>query len=311
MDEAAVEAGRGRWSTAFALSLAVLLLPVFDALALILLPLALLILALPGNRRVHWIAIGVAFAVSGTLFVGGPLATVSRGWALMLGSIYLAMTLAQPHWDTTSRALSTVLIAMVAGTIGLSASGELVALDTMVQEQFRTVSAAFENLRVQMPDAEWVTEASETTGRISEVQAEVFPALLALQSLAALALASWTVRRTGRSEAEAFRLGRLRDFRFNDNLIWLLILGLLLVLSPASPLWTRIAANVLVFMGSLYALRGLAIFVYLAEGTKSIMTMIFGTLVLIFLYPVVVTGALLMGISDTWLYVRNRRTAPG
>jgi hypothetical protein len=82
-------------------------------------------------------------------------------------------------------------------------------------------------------------------------------------------------------------------------------------LSPAALLWTRLAVNVLVFMGALYALRGLAIFVYLAEGTRSILAMIFGVLVLIFLYPVVVTGALLMGISDTWLDVRNRPIAPG
>src|SRR5690606_31204108 len=116
--------------------------------------------------------------------------------------------------------------AMVTGTLALLGSGQLIALDEIIQEQFRTVSsAALENVRAQMSDSAWVAEVAETTARISEVQAQVFPALLALQTLAALALASWTVRRIRRSDSQAFRLGRLRDFRFNDNLIWLLILG--------------------------------------------------------------------------------------
>lgn len=312
MEEAAIEGGRGRWGTAFALSVAVLLLPIFDVKVLLLLPLALLVLALPTDHRVLWVSVGLVLGAIGLILAGGPFGPISRGWALMLGSTYLAMTLAQPRWDTTSRSLAAILITFIAGTIGLSVSGQLGAVDARVQEQFRTISAMVrEYLRVATSDAAGGSELAETTARIFEMQAQVFPALLALESLAALALATWTVRRIRRSDAETFRLGRLRDFRFNDNLIWLLILGLLIVLSPATPHWTRVASNLLVFMGALYALRGLGIFVYLVEGTRSILAMLFGAMVLVFLYPVVVTGALLMGIGDTWLDVRNRPPAAG
>lgn len=312
MVEAAVEVGRGRWSTAFALSVAVLLLPVFDALALTFVPLALLVLGLPTDRRFVWLPLGIVILALGMILVVGPLAMVSRGWALMVGAIYFAMTLAQPDWSTTSRALAAVFVAMVTGALGLSLTGQLVALDETIRTQLLSVSEAFvANLQTQFPDTPWAVDLAARMPLMADMQAQVYPALLALRTLAALALASWTVRRIRRSDAVTFRLGRLRDFRFDDNLIWLLILGLLITVSPAGPLWTRIAANLLVLMGSLYALRGLAIFVYLAEGTRSVMAMIFGALVVLLLYPVVVTGALLMGIGDTWLDVRNRPTAAG
>lgn len=312
MVEGAVEVGRGRWSTAFALSIAVLFLPVFDALALTFVPLALLVLGLPTDRRFVWLPLGIVILVLGMILVVGPLATVSRGWALMVGAIYFAMTLAQPAWSTTSRALAAVFVAMVTGALGLSLTGQLVALDETIRTQLLSVSDAFvANLQTQFPDTPWAADLAARMPLMADMQAQVYPALLALRTLAALALASWTVRRIRRSDAVTFRLGRLRDFRFDDNLIWLLILGLLITVSSVGPLWARIAANLLVLMGSLYALRGLAIFVYMAEGTRSVMAMIFGALVVLLLYPVVVTGALLMGIGDTWLDVRNRPTAAG
>ena len=52
-------------------------------------------------------------------------------------------------------------------------------------------------------------------------------------------------------------------------LIWVLIVALAVVLLPLGDVGTRIALNGLVFMGALYALRGLAVFVFLASGSRS------------------------------------------
>lgn len=305
--EAAVEGGRGRWSTAFALTIAVLLLSVFDALALVLLPLAVLVVALPTENRLRWLGIGLVLWVIAIFFGGGPLVVLSRGWSLMLGASFLVATLARPGWPVLTRALTTVALSLLAGVAGLMVSGEAGALDNVIREHFRTVSVlTLGDLQARMPDAAWIAELRLATERIAELQADIFPALLALQSVAALALVAWWVRRLRRSESEAFALGDLRDFRFNDQLIWVLIGGLALLLLPSGPLGDRIAINGLVFMGALYALRGLAVFVFLAKGTRSIPTMVFGALALIFLYPVALTAALLMGVGDTWLDVRNR-----
>ncbi|MEX0912002.1 MAG: DUF2232 domain-containing protein [Gemmatimonadota bacterium] len=305
--EEAVASGRGRWSTAIGLTLVVLLLSVFDALALVLLPLAILLVGWPSNRHWKWVAAGVLLWAVGLVVAGGGLVILSRGWALMLGATYLALTLVRPQWDVTSRALGAVAVALTVGSLGLLASGQAAELDTAIRTHFETISAlTIGDLQTRMPDSTWVADLRSATERISSLQAEMFPALLSLQSLAALALVSWWIRWLGRSKSEAFALHRLRDFRFNDQLIWVLIAAVLLYLAPLTEPADRIAVNAIVFMAALYAFRGLAIFVFLAAGSRSIPTMVLGVVALVFLYPVAFTAALMMGLGDTWLDVRRR-----
>src|SRR6202043_819262 len=59
----------------------------------------------------------------------------------------------------------------------------------------------------------------------------VFPALLGLESLAALAIAWSLYHRISRARIGE-PLGRLQDFRFNDQLVWGLIVGVVLVMMP-------------------------------------------------------------------------------
>jgi hypothetical protein len=165
-------------------------------------------------------------------------------------------------------------------------------------------------LQARFPDLTWLQEMGDAAEQIAGLMADIFPALAALQSVAALALASWWIRWLGRSSKNTFALAQLREFRFNDQLIWVLIGGLVVVLLPVPTEPTRVALNALVFMAALYALRGLAIFVFLATGSRSIPTMVFGLLALVFLYQVTLAAALLMGVGDTWLDVRRRVATP-
>jgi hypothetical protein len=305
--EAAVEGGRGRWSTALGLTVAVLLLSIFDTLALVLLPVAVLMVGLPGERRARWMVIGAVVWLLGLMLSGGMLGPLSRGWALLLGGIYLILALVRPDWDVISRALASVGLAFAAGVLGLLVVGQAEVVEAMVREHFETVSAlTIGDLQSRMPDSAWVADLRGASERISELQARLFPALLGLQSVAALALASWWIRKLGRTDHPAFELHPLREFRFNDQLIWLLIGGIALLILPLGDAAAAAALNVLVFMGGLYVLRGLAVFVFLAAGSKSIVTMVLGALALIFLYPIAFTAALLMGVGDTWLDVRRR-----
>jgi Predicted membrane protein (DUF2232) len=311
VEEAVAEGGRGRWSAAIGLSVAVLLLAVFDALALVLLPLAILLVGLPGERRMKWVAAGVILWAVAIVLSAGDLSALSRGWALMLGATYLMLTLIRPEWTVISRALAAVGIGLGAGGLGLLLSGQAAVLDGMVQSHFESIAAiSLGNLQTQMPDATWLTDLRATTEQLASLQADMFPALLALQSIAALALASWWTRRIGRSGSASFALHRLRDFRFNDQLIWFLITALIVLLLPLGEMADRIALNGLVFMVALYALRGLAVFVFLATGSRSVPTMLIGAVALVVLYPVAFTAALLMGVGDTWLDVRRRVAGP-
>jgi hypothetical protein len=302
----AVERGRGRWSTAVGLTFAVLLLSVFDGLALVLLPLAIFLVALPGERKARWVAVGVALWIVVLLLSGGTLAVLSRGWGLALGGVYLVVTVTRPRWDVTPRALVAVGISMATALLVLVVSGQIGALDSLMRDHFAMLSQSFVDLQARLPESARLANLDTAAERMTQLRSDLFPALLALQSLAALALVSWWVRRLGRSDSESFMLARMRDFRFNDQLIWILILAILFVLLPVGESAARIALNVLVFMAALYVLRGLAVFVYLATGSRSVPTMVFGALAVVLLYPVVFTAALLMGVGDTWLDVRRR-----
>jgi hypothetical protein len=305
--EEAVASGRGRWSTALGLTLAVVLLSVFDALALVLLPLAILAIGLPTENRLRWSLLGILLWLTATLLSVGPLSLLSRGWALMAGAIFFALSMARPNLDVITRALITVGAGLGLGGLVLLTSGQAAELDAAILQHFEMVATVtVGDLQTRMPESAWVAELRDATAQIGELQARFFPALLGLQSLAALALASWWTRRIGRSDSPAFELAPLRDFRFNDELIWILIAALVLSLLPLGEPVTRIGLNGLVFMGALYALRGLAVFVFLATGSRSIATMVLGALALVFLYPVAFTAALLMGVGDTWLDVRRR-----
>ncbi len=138
------------------------------------------------------------------------------------------------------------------------------------------------------------------------MQAAVFPALVGLSSLGALGTAV-SVREWLTDEPEAC-FGSLAGFRFNDHLVWIWVVGLILLLAPLGAVAERVGGNAVLFMGLLYVVRGIAVAVALTGGV-SLMTGVLGGLVAVILYPVavlVLALALALGLGDTWLDVRNR-----
>ena len=135
----------------------------------------------------------------------------------------------------------------------------------------------------------------------------LYPALLALATLAGLAVAWWAWGRLVNRPDED--LAPLREFRFSDGLIWLLILGIVLVLLPRAPELVRTGSNLLAFMAALYALRGLAVAIFL-WGMPGPAGMLLAGLAMILLYPVVVATSVVLGVFDTWLDIRTRRSEP-
>jgi hypothetical protein len=165
------------------------------------------------------------------------------------------------------------------------------------------MSFALAAVRITMgPEA--VSEAFE--GRILEamaLQGLLFPALLGLASLAGLGLAWWLHQRLIRAEGES--IGPLRRFRFNDQLVWALILGLAVVLGFAG-LPARLGTNAVVFMGALYALRGAAVVLFISGGISFLGGILFA-LGFLFVAPLMLAGAFIIGLGDTWLDLRARR----
>ena len=63
------------------------------------------------------------------------------------------------------------------------------------------------------------------------------------------------------------------------------------------------------FMAALYALRGLAVLLALA-GSPGPAAILLGGLALLFLHKLAMAATVMVGLSDTWLDLRRRRSAP-
>jgi hypothetical protein len=155
-------------------------------------------------------------------------------------------------------------------------------------------------------------EQLHVTARIG---AELFPALLALESICALALAWATYHRLSRARLGP-PLAPLREFRFNDQLVWGLIVGLAIVFVPSFEDSLRpFGSNLLLFFGALYAVRGLGVLSwFLAPGALPAAAVIGGLMLLapvlnvfaVLGFFLVLIAAFGLGLGDTWADWRRR-----
>jgi hypothetical protein len=143
----------------------------------------------------------------------------------------------------------------------------------------------------------------------------LFPSLLALESLFALAL-SWALyHRLSRARLGA-PLRPLREFRFNDQLVWGLIVGLTISFLPTLQAFHGVGRNMLVFFYALYALRGFGVLAwFLAPGAiLATLTLSFALLSFPTLPPntrvagvkLLLLAIFALGLGDTWADWRRR-----
>jgi len=227
-----------------------------------------------------------------------------RGWAIVLGGWFTALTLWRPRTGFFSRALgATVGSYAVSAAVIAAQPGAWARLDWAIRQALsESVGMAIESMRAlteEGPSAQLVSSVMSA----AEQQGGLFPALLGLSSIAALGTAWWIyVRLVWDSDRG---LGPLREFRFNDHLVWLFIGGLALLVLGLGEVGDRTGTNTVVFMGALYALRGAAVVTFLTGGL-SVMGSLFLLVGLLFAGPMVIGGALIVGLGDTWFDVRTR-----
>jgi hypothetical protein len=275
---------------------------------LIFLPLSLFLLSLP-PRRPLLVVLGVVLAGLALRGAGdNPLWYIERGWVLMLGAWFVVMVYALPAAGFFSRALAALgaSAATVALFLALLPDGWGVLDWAMTRRIQDTASDASALWASSSAASGWAEQFGEALSRFAELQALLHPALAALESLAALGVGWWGYRRLAARERHP--LGRLRDFRFGDHLVWLLIAGVLLLVLPMGEAAVRAGSNVLAFMGALYALRGAAILL-VVFGLQGLGGAFIAGLLLLLLYPIALTTAIIVGLTDTWFDLRARRAA--
>ncbi len=133
----------------------------------------------------------------------------------------------------------------------------------------------------------------------------VLPSMLALQTLAAMAIAWALFHRFSRTRL-GDDLSRLREFRFNDHWIWSVIVGLVLALLPALASLAPLGINLLVFFGALYALRGAGVLAWFLRPGRSLLGLIVSVALLLLLRDGAAIALGLVGLGDTWADWRRR-----
>lgn len=238
---------------------------------------------------------------------------LERGWILLVAGIFGLAAVVGPDRPFFGRALLTVLAGFVIALAVLGAragsferlqlvvSGEFVTRNQATLEAFDTradkIVGAASNSEAVAQNLELWKEQLRLAPQISGVLA---PALLALQTLAALALGWAVFQRLSRVRIGP-PLAPLRNFRFNDQLVWGLAVGLTILLLPAFAEAQAVGLNLVVFFAMLYFVRGLGVLAWVTKGG------VFVVLAVLFsLFPPAL-GAL--GLSDTWLDWRSRAKA--
>ncbi|MGH7622955.1 MAG: DUF2232 domain-containing protein, partial [Gemmatimonadaceae bacterium] len=225
---------------------------------------------------IAWVAIAVLLTVQSTAGAaspdGGAFYNLSRGWSLLLAGAFGLVCLFADERPMFPRALVALGITLVlAGVMSMLGPVTLShAAGTVAQEYARrnaetmaTISGVIQSHQKEWQDltskvpqlSQLPTETQKELSLISQFGYAVFPALLALESLAALALAWATYHRLGRARLGA-PLRPLREFRFNDQFVWGLIVGLTVLLLPTLTTLRGAGKNLLMFFGALYAMRG-------------------------------------------------------
>jgi hypothetical protein len=278
---------------------------------------------------IAWVAIAVLLTARPS--AADPFHNLVRGWSLLLAGSFGLVCLFGMRPRLLARSLLalslTLMLAIAMSLLGPVTMSQ--ASKTVAEEFGRRNNEAVSSMNAfiaahpkewgdlvkQVPKfAELPAESAKDMTAISDVGITVFPALLALQSLAALALAWATYHRLSRTRLGA-PLRPLREFRFNDQLVWGLIVGLTIMLLPTLTALSGVGENLLVFFGALYAVRGLGVLSwFMAPGSLGItLTVAFFTLWVPFInvfaalaFMMVGIASVALGLGDTWADWRSR-----
>lgn len=277
-----------------------------------------------------WVALATLVAMQSPKG-GDAFHNLARGWSLVLAGSFGLVCLFGARRPLFPRALFALTVSLGLALM-MSALGPVSGqhMNRAVREEFgrrNSETMGMLNTFIGQYPKEW-SDLVAKVPKVGEMPAEMekqlaviagageilYPSLLALESIVALAIAWSIYHRLARARLGP-PLGQLRDFRFNDQLVWGLIVGLTIVFLPTLASVRVVGRNLLVFFGALYAVRGLGVLSwFMAPGALAITATVGFAM---FLLPVLNAIALLgflflavaafgLGLGDTWADWRNR-----
>lgn len=267
---------------------------------------ALIAALLLGAMAWRWIGVGA----------GDGFGMFGAAWTLLLtGSLVLVLgRRAAATQRPVSSGLLTLGLAALAGVALIAVTsfsfGELQWLASRhftMQARLLTGALGVATQNASQATREMIGTLEASTLAVADLVSRFLPGFLLLQSLAALALA-WSLYRAVAREPDGVPLPSLREFRFNDHLIWGLVTALLVLVVPLGPLSSGLLGGSLAtFFTGLYLVRGLGVILAMSGFTFGTIGGVLVTLfVLLFLAPVAALVALAFGVTDTWVDWRTR-----
>jgi len=258
-----------------------------------------------GAVLLGWVAWSVAQPEPG-------FARLEAAWVCLLGGGVAAMMLLRPpsRGPLTASALTAVGIATLMAVVAAAAAGvgfaevRFLATRHYGQQARLLVQAMAGATGAEPGSASAAVDAFQTTAdSVVGIIGEVLPGLVLLQSVAALA-AAWALYRLLAAHPEGESLPGLREFRFNDHLVWGVVLALAALVTPVGTGILRpLGGSLATFFGGLYVARGLGILMALgaAAGVGGPFAALLGILAFVFLLPLVLFSTLALGVTDTWV----------
>jgi hypothetical protein len=252
---------------------------------------------------------------------GGSFAYLACGWSVLLAAAFaslVVLTRREESRSFSSQAFAAIGVTLVlaagatlatkqgAATVAQMVSAEASKRSEQSIAEWRqtTGSKEWTDFFAGNPDAKTIVSAMESQLEAApQVASALFPSMLALESLIALAIAWAVYHRIGR-ERLGPPLAALKDFRFSDQFVWGLVAGLAMVVAPGFGAMSALGANLLVFFGAMYALRGVGVGLWFLSPGRVLMAFL---IVFAVVFPLVlgVLGVGL-GVGDTWLNWRAR-----
>ena len=295
--------GPPRWR----LFLGVIAFAIWAPPSLVGLPCAALLAAAPDRSARTRIAAALLGATSIALLVlsGGRLAAAIAAYTVLLTAAFVAGAVLAP-----TTLLRQALRAVCFGGVGTALLVQLVwgagGWGALAWEATRQAGLTMRLLVELQPEAFTLYEP------VVRFVSTTAPGMLALQSLAGLALA-WQWHGQLTSQPLGAPLAPFREFRIGDGWVWGVIAWLGLLVAPVSGVLKVAVTNLGFVLGALFVLRGAAIVVTFAQvlGVSAVALVIAAGVAaalaapLLFLLP----GLCTLGITDTWYQYRRRLAA--
>ena len=250
--------------------------------------------------------------------VGAAYYDMARAWGLVVAGAFGVVCILGRHRSFLERSLSAIVAAALLSLLLLVFTGQSPRqAERIFADEFesRNATAAVvmqESARIIGERApRFAQMANEVAGERLQVQqalsrsaVSLFPALLALEALAACALAWALYHRLSRARIGA-ALAPLSRFAFSDQLVWALVAGITMIVLPTLAAVGPMGRNLTVFVGALYVLRGYGIYAWFISRRVAVVSV----LIAVAAFPIsllTVPAALGLGLTDTWLDWRAR-----